>query len=152
MKTFKKTFEIIDYVRLFHEKMSEFYGQLREQTEKQRIKMLLDYLCQHERHREETLEEYKKGASSKVLNNWFKYVPENIPFDCFENIAINPDMSVDDVVDNALSLNNCLIEMYKGLIEVTKVEEVKEMFCSLLKRIEKEEKNLVRDAAMLNCL
>ncbi len=150
MKTYKKTSEIIDFIGSFHRKMSEYYMKLNEGTKKQRIKILLDYLLEHEKQREETLANYQKEASSKVLNNWFKYVPENLPYDCFDNVVIDPEMSVDDVVINALRLNDCLIEMYKDLIKETEVEEVKEVFNSLLIRLEKEEKNLVRDAAILN--
>lgn len=150
MKTYKKTSEIIDFIGSFHKKMSEYYMKLNEETKKQRMKMLLDYLIEHEKQREETLANYQKEASSKVLNNWFKYVPENIPYDCFDDIVFDPEMSVDDVVINTLRLNDCLIEMYKDLIKETEVEEVKELFNSLLKRLEKEEKNLVRDATTLN--
>ncbi len=150
MKTYKKTSEIIDFVGSFHKKMSEYYMKLNEGANKQRIKMLLDYLLKHEKQREETLANYQKEASRKVLNNWFKYVPENIPYDCFDNIVIDPEISIDDVVITALRLNDCLIEMYKNLIKETEVEEVKEVFNSLLNRLKKEEKNLVRDAAMLN--
>ena len=58
-------------------------------------------------------------------------------------------MSVDDVIRIALNLNNCLIEMYKILIEETDVKEVEEVLTNLMKRIEKEEMNLVRDASWL---
>ena len=59
-------------------------------------------------------------------------------------------MSVDDVVCSTLHLNNYLIKLYKGLIEEAEVEEVKEVFYSLLKQLEQEERNLVRDASRLN--
>lgn len=150
MKTYKQTFEIFDYARIFHRKMREFYNQLHEKTEKQRIKLLLEYLSRHEKQRVETLARYEKDASRKVMDTWFKYVPENISFDCLKNIEINSNMSVDDVVEIALGMNNCLIELYKGVIEETKVEEVKDVFNSLLRRVEQEEKNLVRDVCRLN--
>lgn len=150
MKTFKQTSEIIDYGRLFHERMKDFYIQLHEKAEKQRVKMLLEYLSQHENHREETLAKYKKEASNKVMDTWFQYIHENIPSDFFENIKVESNMSVDDVVNSALQLNNCLIELYKGLIEETKVEEIRDLFKSLVKRLEQEERDLVRDASRLN--
>ncbi|WP_430933936.1 hypothetical protein [Saccharicrinis sp. 156] len=149
MKAYKQTFEIIDYARLFHKKLNDFYEQLHEKSEKQRVKMLLEYLSKHEKHREETLANYEKEASEKVMDTWFKYVPGNISSECLEKMVIKPDMSVDEVVDSALLMNNCLIKLYKGLIEETKIDEVKEVFISLLKRIEKEERDLVRDATRL---
>lgn len=150
MKTFKNTFEIIDYVRLFHVRMCEFYEKLKILTDNQRLKMLLEYLISREQKNEETLLTYKKEASVNVLNSWFQYIPENIPDNCLKEIDLSVELTTDDVVDYVLRLNNCLIEMYKGLINETDVEDVKDVFVSLLKGIEKEEKNLVRDAALLN--
>lgn len=149
MKSYKQVKEIIEYVRLFHEQMREFYERLHEKDEKHRVKILLDYLCRHEKLREETLAQYEEEALSNIMDAYFKYVPESITPICFKSKVIKSHMTVDDVVSIALELNNCLIEMYNKLIEQTNVKEVEEVFKSLLHRIEKEEKNLVRDASQL---
>lgn len=150
MKVFKKTSEIIDYARSFHIKMKEFYEQLNEHTDNQKVKLFLDYLISHEKHCEETLEEYTAEAPSYILNSWYKYVPENMPDNCLKNFVFDPDMNIDDVIVHALRLNNCLTEMYKGLAEEAASEEIKELFQDLMNNITKEEKNLVRDGAMWN--
>lgn len=150
MKVFKKTSEIIDYARSFHIKMKEFYEQLNEHTDNQKVKLFLDYLISHEKLREKTLEEYIAEAPSYILNSWYKYVPENMPDNCLKNFVFDPDMNVDDVIVHALRLNNCLTEMYKGLAEEAASEEIKELFQDLMNNITKEEKNLVRNGAMWN--
>lgn len=150
MKSYMQVKEIIEFVRLFHQQMREFYESLHEKDEKYRIKIFLDYLCRHEKHREDTLARYEKEALSNIMDAWFKFLPKNITPKCLESNVIKSDMTVDDVVCFALELNNCLVEIYKKLIEQTNVREVKEVFKSLLHRIEKEEKNLVRDASLLN--
>ena len=58
-------------------------------------------------------------------------------------------MSVNDVIRIALDFDNCLIQIYKELIKETEVSEVKDVFNSLLKRLEQEQHNLVRDALWL---
>ncbi len=154
MKTYKQTSEIFDYARLFHTKMKEFYEALYERTDNQRLKMLLEYLSRHEQHREETLAVYEKEASHKIMDTWFQYVPKrsalDFSLDFCKNTEINSDMSVDDLVCCTLQLNNFLVEFYKGLIEEAKIEEIKDVFSCLLKRLEQEERNLVRDALRLN--
>lgn len=150
MKTYKQTSEIIDDARLFHKKMNDFYEQLHKKSKEQRVKMLLEYLIKHEKHRDETLAKYEKEASSKIMAAWFKYIPEDISAESLKYMVVKPNMSVDDVVNSALLMNNCLVKYYKGLIEETKVEAVRDMFNSLSKRIEKEERDLVRDASRLN--
>lgn len=152
MEAYKKTSEIIDSVRIFHIKMREFYEQLNKQTDNERIKMFLEFLISHEKNHEVTLAEFVKQLSSTVLNSWFKFVPEKLLDDCFKKVELNKKMTLDDVVQYALGMNNCLMEMYKGLIDETNVDEVKQVFISLLRHVEKEEKNLVRDSELLTDL
>ena len=149
MKTYKQVREILGYVRSFHKQMREFYEGLHKKDEQQRIKIILDFLCRHEKRREETLAQYEAEASKKILDTWFQYIPEHTVLDCLQNLEIQPDMSVDDVICIALDLDNCLIETYKALIEETDVSEVKDLFSTLLQRIENEEKNLMRDSLWL---
>ena len=58
-------------------------------------------------------------------------------------------MSVDDIMHIAFQLNNCLIELYKGLIRETEVNDVRALFTSLLVRIKKNNKNLARNVLWL---
>jgi len=150
MKTYKQTCDIIECVRSFHNQMSIFYERLHENDEKQKVKMLLDYLSRHEKHREETLTKYEKEASKKVMDTWFKYIPDNIPDNFIDNIIIKSPMSVDDIMHIALQLNNCLIELYKGLFRETEVNDVREVFTCLLERIKNDEKNLAKNVLWLN--
>jgi len=128
MRTYKQTSEIFDYVRLFHEQMRCYYDELYENTDKQRLRLFLEYLSQHEKNREGTLAKYEKEASTKIMDTWFQYVPERYSLNLFKNLEINSDMSVDDVVNTTLRMNEFLVELYKGLIEETKIEEIKEVF------------------------
>jgi len=84
------------------------------------------------------------------MDTWFKYIPDNIPDNYIENIVIKSPMSVDDIMHIALQLNNFLIELYKGLIKETEVNEVREVFTCLLERLKKDEKDLARDVLWLN--
>lgn len=149
MKAYKKTSEIIDFARLFHIKMKKFYEELNKHSNEQRIKLFLDFLIERETLREKTLADFLQEASGNILNSWFKYIPENIPEDCFKEKVNNPDITLNEIVDYALQLNNCLVEMYKGLMEEADADELKELFHHLWKKIEKEEKNLVRDSELL---
>jgi len=150
MKTYKQTYDIIDCLRSFHKQMQDFYERLHEKDEKQKVKMLLDYLSRHEKHREETLAKYEEEASKKVMETWFKYIPRNISPDCLENIVINSNMSVDDVIGIAMHFNNCLVQLYTRLVENTSGNEVRNVFICLLERMKKEKMNLARDALWLN--
>ena len=72
MKRFKQTKDVLDYARTFHRQLSEYYDSLSKLAEKQRVKMLLDYLSRHEKHLDEILADYEEDASKKVMNTWLK--------------------------------------------------------------------------------
>lgn len=150
MKTNEQTHEIIEDVRLVHKQMSDFYEQLHRKDEKGRVKLLLDYLTQHEKRRDETLTEYEDETSSTVLDTWFKFIPVNNISSYMENMSSKSNISVSDVVSIALELDDQLINIYKYFIDHSKSIEVKSMFTSLLKRLEQEKRNLARDSLWLN--
>jgi rubrerythrin len=149
MKTNKQTREIIEDVRLFHSRMSDYFDQLHRKDEKERLKILLDYLTQHEKHRDETLAKYEDETLSKSMDVWFKYIPMNGISKYLDKGRIESNMSVQDVVGIALDLDDKLIKMYKRLVDNSKNAEIRNMFNCLLSRLEQEKKNLVRDTLWL---
>lgn len=149
MKTNKQTHEIIEDVRLIHSKMSDYFEQLHRKDENEKLKILLDYLTRHEKHRDESLAKYEGETSSKSMDVWFKYIPMNNISKYIENIRIESNMSVQDVVDIALNLDDQLIGIYRRLVEESKSIEIKNIFNSLLNRLSQEKKNLVRDTLWL---
>ena len=47
---FETTKDVLDHARDFHRQLSDHYAQLRDKAERERVKMLLDYLSRHEKH------------------------------------------------------------------------------------------------------
>ena len=150
MKTNKQTREIIEDIRLSHSRMSDYFDQLHRKDEKEKLKILLDYLTQHEKHRDEILAKYEDETSSKSMDVWFKYIPMNDISKYLENVRIESNMSVQDVVGIALDLDDQLIKMYKRLVDNSKNTEIRNMFNCLLSRLEQEKRNLARDTLWLN--
>lgn len=149
MKTFERTQDVLDHARTFHNELRRLYEQLSTETQKERVKMLLEYLSRHEAHLEESLAAYEAGASKRVLDTWFKYVPQEDKLKEFQDVKLEPDMSIDDVVDVALRMDNCLVEFYKDMATMAVIPEVKEVFTNLLEMEEREKHKLVRDALQL---
>lgn len=150
MKTNKQTSDIFEEIRLFHNKSSDFFNHLHRKNEKGELKILLDYLTQHEKHREETILKYESENFSKSKDIWFKYVPVNNASSYLKHIKIDPSMSVQDVIRIAFDLDDQLIELYKLLVGNSKNTDIKNIFSSLLNRLVKEKKNLSRDTLWLN--
>ena len=146
---YKTTKDILDQARAFHEQLSAYYRKLSVKAQRQRVRMLLDYMSRHEKHLEECLLEFEQDASRKILETWFKYTPQmDIP-SCFEDIELSRDMCIDDVIKLALRLDDCLVELYKGMVKEAESRDVKKVFTNLLEMEKHEKMNLVRDAIEL---
>lgn len=146
--SFETTKDVLDHVRQFHHHLSEFYHNLSNKTEKQRVKLLLDYLSGHEKKLEENLARYEEDVSERILNAWFQYPPPKEVLNKCRCVAIEDkdDLSVDSVIEMVLQLDDCLIDLYEEMIKSSEFEEVKEVFNNLLEMTKQEKMDLVRDA------
>jgi hypothetical protein len=146
--SFETTKDVLDHARRFHREVSDFYGRLSGQPQQERVKILLDYMSRHEKHLEESLTQYEEGVSGKILNTWFQYPPPRETLDLCKNLTMegNENLTVDQVIKLALELDECLVTLYKAMVEAAETEEVKEIFENLLAMEKQEKMNLVRDA------
>jgi len=146
--SFETTKDVLDYVRGFHRHLSEFYHNLSNKTEKQRVKILLDYLSGHETHLEENLVRYEEDVSERILNAWFQYPPPKEVLNACKCVVIEDkeDLSVDSVIEMALQLDDCLIDLYKEMVKSSEFDEVKEVFSNLLAMTRQKKMDLVRDS------
>jgi rubrerythrin len=145
---FETTKNILDHAREFHSQLSEFYCSLSTQSEKQRVKMLLDYMSQQERHLEDTLARYEEQLSEQALNTWFQYPPpKEILNICKEvTMAGKGDLTVDDVIAMVVKLDQCLIDLFKDAVEKADTDALREIFQNLQGMEKRYQLELVRDA------
>lgn len=142
---FETTRDVLDYVKQFHRKARNLYSELANQEEQERLKLLLDYLSRHENHLAKSLADYEQDTSEKILNTWFQYVPDQVLLEPINNVHIEPNLSLDEIVDLAMRLDNCLIELYKEMINHSSaISEVKEVFQNLLEMEKQEQYHLAR--------
>lgn len=143
MKTFQQARDVVDHTRDFHHQLSNFYEKLKGESERERVKMLLDYLSRHEKHLEETLAQYEDDVSEKILDAWFQYIPEEQDQDISpDKLHVESDMSVEDIIRMAMRLDDYLIKLYEGMVERANFPQVREAFLNILE-MEKQEQHQV---------
>jgi len=141
--------DVFDRVGKFHHQVSEYYHRLHDIADKERVKILLDYMSRHERKLEKYISEYEDDAPKVVLDSWFKYTPASTYKECFEDSELNHDMSIEDVITVALRLDDCLINAFKRIVDSAESTRIKEVFCSLLRTAENEKRKFVQEALEL---
>lgn len=149
MRRFVQTRDVLAFVREFHRNLSAYYESMSHIAEKNRVKMLLNYLGGHEQHLESSIEEFEEHASPSLLASWFQFMPKDFPPDCFDEDTFEPTMAVDDVVSMALQFDDCLLKLYTVMAAEAELAEVKELFVALVKMEEGEARTLARDTLWL---
>ncbi|MEZ9596945.1 hypothetical protein AB4298_20195 [Shewanella sp. 10N.261.52.F9] len=107
--------ELLDYVATCRIEMAQLYSRLHTQADSSRVKLMLEYFQQHERHTAEKLENYIDEAPKKVLDTWYKDVVFEDFIAICQKTSMPANMSEDDVLELHLNLDNRLI----GLLEKT---------------------------------
>ena len=146
----KQTRNVIDYARNFHKELSEFYHNLSDQSDKERVVMLLDYMSRHEKHLEESIAGYEEHAAKIIFDTWVQFTPELEALKCNANMQLETDMTVDDIITIAINFDDCLIGLYQKLSESAQSPEVKEIFGKLLDMENQEKTKMIRQAISFN--
>lgn len=142
----ERTRDILDNARKFHRLIAETYRQQGEKTDQERMQMLLNYLALHEKHLEETLDEYGDLAAKRVLEHWFQNSPCDEKFAELKQLLARDNPTEDHIIDLALEIDGCMIDMYKFLAANTEDKDVRALFQDLVSLEENEERRMVRDA------
>ena len=143
---YKKTRDILDRAKAFHSNISKHYHALSAAAEKEKVKILLDYLSRHEKNLAKSLEEYEEEASREILENWFKFTPEISIGECIEDIEVTSSMSLDDVISLAICYDDRLVDLYREAARISPSEKVRDVFKNLLEMEKEEELILMRNA------
>lgn len=141
---FEQTKDILEHARTFHNYVAEYYHQLKEKSNKERLKMFLDYFEEHERHLEETIADYEESLNEKLLKTWFKMSPCEEVFKKLQALLKAGENSVEQLIQLALQVDDCLINMYKTLAERAEVPKLRELFTDLIQLEENEKRKAVR--------
>lgn len=146
---FDQTKDVLKQARKFHHKLSEFYEDLKDTTDKERTRALLDYLSRHEQYLEDCLEEFQKDVSRNVLDSYFQYGSDASKLSGISDFKIREEMSVEDVVEAAMHFDACLIKFYREIAQKARSDKVREVFENLLVMEEHEQIELSKTALEL---
>ncbi len=149
----EQTKDIIQWCAGFHDSLAHQYETLSRSATEPRLKMMLDYLAQHEHEMHAGLKRFLGTAEPSVLNTWFRQVPELPQPDALEAMrSCLCCATVEDAENAALEFHEKLQAMYQQLADLSEAAELRELFESLAKGQEAELRRMVRDTARLDSL
>ncbi len=145
MKTYEPARNVLAHAADFHKTLSVMYRDLTEQTDRERVRLLLDYLQRHEKNFEESLKRYSSQTRQRIRETWFQYIPKENELTT-EDIELRPDMSIDDIVRAAMELDRRLAAFYRQMAAHGGSQEVRDIFSGLAQQEERERSKLAQTA------
>ena len=141
--------EMLDRVRDFHEELGNYYHQLSESADRERVKLLLDHISQHKKRLHDGLAAYEKDAPEQVLNTWVDSEYCDRVLAVCERTFASKETDVEGVVKAAIDLDNSLIDFYREVVEHTQSEGVRDVFQNLIEMEEGDLRHLALSALQL---
>lgn len=142
---YKKKSEIIERIQSYHKQVMELYHKIWEKIDNEKIKNLIDKLCEIESDRIEYLEKRRKVALA--MNCWLDFPDEKLNdqiTECFKKINLESDFTVGKLIDIELHFSDCLIKLYGILSSQNELnvpkgcEKVSNIFHYMLKDTKKK--------------
>ncbi len=128
--------------------LMDYYLGLAEQTTREGVRLLTDYMARHRRRLTEALERFPAGEYKRISVLPIRYEPVAAECDHFSSRPLPQDATAAEVLDIAIELDECLISLYRQVIEQDVDPEVKDLFESLVHREERDEIQLKKIKAM----
>lgn len=128
----------------YHRTVSGYYQALADGDVSPRVRLMLEYLIDHEQHRALALGEYCREASTHVLDHWFKGLETNFPEARQELLVEAARTDLDQLVKAAVAYKNSLLNYFAQLLEHCDGEEGYNLFQTLKSQEEKAMKRMIR--------
>ena len=140
---FKKVSDILEYLQKVHEDVSDYYQRLADKEDKEKVQIFLDYLREHNDNLKEIIRRYEEEGDNSLLDTWIQYSPQNTIRLEMEIIDFNPKMTIDEILEKALILDNWLENYYDYIAENAPSTRLKEVFYNLYQSIHQDKLELV---------
>lgn len=146
MRTFETAQDVLTNAQTFHNAASAFYRNLYDESEDERVKMLLAFLYEHEDKMCSSLKSYQQHASEGVLNTWIQFTLEQTPDHFIGQFNTSAGMDVEQVFELGQTIDSYLLDVFEELMDTAATDELRDLFQNLV-TMEREEKFALTRAA-----
>lgn len=137
--------QIIDRIRALHHQIAARFEGIASTTDKERLRLVSDYIGRHERNLAEALAKYQDSAARAVVNTWFKTTPGHPLIECLEKVQLDAS-DTPQLIRSVLEMDRCLVSSFRSIADGTPIVEVRDFFQQLVEMEERQEHKLIRDA------
>lgn len=131
MQSFLQVKHVIDYSKMTHIHLRDFYASLNKKPQPERVKMLLNHLIEDQRRIEKILSTFEAVSEAYILDSWMQYVSNVDIHGLINNQKIKADISLDEITELAVKFGEVLVNFYREAATKTDLEKVSNIFKNL---------------------
>ena len=140
--------DVLRTVEDFESRLVEYYAEISKRTTSEGVHLLADYMGRHRRRLAAALERVPEAKRERIGGCHLRYEPARPSCSCFEDRELPPDLPSSEILDMAVEVDECLIGLYKQVLQQDLDPEVRELFEALLHCEEGDEIELKKIKAM----
>ena len=128
--------EVLEHVERFERMLAEFYAKVSEQSTREGVRLLTDYMSRHRWRTHEALTKLSIETAEqiyRICHTPLRYEPQGADRHSFEGVELPPDATAAEVLDTAIKFDECVIQFYRQVLQQPVDKEVKELFESLIR-------------------
>lgn len=147
---FQQLNEQLEYISKCRLEMARLYGRLHSAVDSSRVKLMLEYLQQHEKEMSLKIDDYIEEAPSKLLELWYN----DIVFEDFikrcQEVVPKANMNEEDLLELHLDLDNRLIGLLQKTADSSVPGDVKNAMSELVRVKKIQQQRLVHSCIRMD--
>ncbi len=140
--------DVLTHAKNFERMLSDYYAKLAEHTSREGVRLLTDYMSRHQSRIEKALATLPSEQVSKICSTHLRYEPQAADCRCFEGMELSSGATAAEVLDKAVTFDECLIKLYRQVLQQPVDQDVKDLFESLVRSEQRDEIELKKIKAM----
>lgn len=140
--------EVLEHAENFERMLADYYRNVAGRSVREGVRLLADYISRHRVRIESELGELSPEQVRRIRSAPLCYEPQAADCRCFSGMELPDDASASDVLDTAVTFDECLIRLYRQVLQQPVDREVRELFESLVACEQRDEVELKKVKAM----
>jgi ferritin-like protein len=140
--------DVLKRAEEFERLLSDYYGRLSAETQREGVRLVADYMSRHRARLTAALERLDVAAIRRLRAEPIRYEPQAADCRCFEQVSLPPDATAAQVLDAAVTFDECLVRLYRQAARQTADLDARALFESLIRSEERDEIELKKIKAM----
>lgn len=140
--------DVLAHAEHFERLLTDYYAKLAEHTSREGVRILTDHMSRHRKRISAVLGGLTAQQVRHICDIPLKFEPQAADCRCFEGVALPEGADAAAVLDMAVTFDECLVLLYRQVLQQPVDQEVRELFESLVRAEQRDEIELKKIKAM----